>query len=152
MKFYDRKQELKILEQLRLQTGTAARMTVLTGRRRVGKTKLALEFAKSHKHLYLFVAKKSEQLLCEDFLTEIKGLSSLPVFGEIRSFKDIFALLLEISKKEKFTLIIDEFQEFYTINPTVFLGDSAPVGQKQRLLQIESHLYRFCFLPDEEDI
>ncbi len=120
MKFYDRKQELKILEQLRLQTGTAARMTVLTGRRRVGKTKLALEFAKSHKHLYLFIAKKSEQLLCEDFLADIKGLFSLPVIGEIRTFKDIFALLLEISKKEKFTLIIDEFQEFYTINQSVY--------------------------------
>ncbi len=120
MKFYDRQQELTLLEQLRRQTNSAARMTVLTGRRRVGKTKLALEFAKSHKHLYLFIAKKSEQLLCEDFLTEIKNLFTLPIIGNIRSFRDIFALLLEISKKEQFTLIIDEFQEFYTINPAVY--------------------------------
>jgi len=120
MEFYDRKQELALLEQLREQTNSAARMTVLTGRRRVGKTKLALEFTKSHKHLYLFIAKKSEQLLCEDFLTEIKNLFTLPIIGDIRSFKDVFALLLEISKKEQFTLIIDEFQEFYTINPAVY--------------------------------
>ncbi len=120
MEFYDRKQELTLLEQLRQQTGSAARMTVLTGRRRVGKTKLALEFVQSHKHLYLFVAKKSEQLLCEDFLTEIRNIFPLPIIGAIRSFKDIFALLLEISKKEQFTLIIDEFQEFHTINPAVY--------------------------------
>jgi AAA+ ATPase superfamily predicted ATPase len=120
MEFYDRKQELALLEQLRQQTDSAARMTVLTGRRRVGKTKLALEFASSHKHLYLFIAKKSEQLLCEDFLTEIKSLFTLPIIGDIRSFKDIFALLIELSKEESFTLIIDEFQEFYTINPAVY--------------------------------
>ena len=99
MKFYNRKPELKILEQLRQQTDSAARMTVLTGRRRVGKTRLALEFAESHKHLYLFVAKKSEQLLCEDFLAEIKERFAVPVIGDIRSFKDIFALLLEISPR-----------------------------------------------------
>jgi len=120
MEFYDRKQELALLEQLRQQTDSAARMTVLTGRRRVGKTKLALEFAKSHKYLYLFITKKPEQLLCEDFLVETKNIFTLPIIGDIRSFKDIFALLLEISKKEPFTLIIDEFQEFYTINPAVY--------------------------------
>src|SRR5258708_6531801 len=33
---------------------------------------------------------------------------------------DIFALLFEIAKKEKFTLIVDEFQEFFQINPSVY--------------------------------
>ena len=120
MKFYARTQELNLLNQLKEQTKDTARMTVLTGRRRVGKTKLALEFAGNHKYLYFFIAKKSETLLCEEFLAEIKKQFSVPVIGEIRFFKDIFALLLELAKAEQFTLILDEFQEFYTINPAVY--------------------------------
>ena len=95
-------------------------MTVLTGRRRVGKTLLSLEFARKHKYIYLFISKKSEPLLCMDHLEEIKNLFHVPVPGEIRRFKDIFKLLLELSLKERFTLIIDEFQEFYSINPSVY--------------------------------
>lgn len=120
MKFYDRIQELNLLRELKDQTVDVARMTVLTGRRRLGKTKLAVEFASNHKHLYFFIAKKSERLLCDEFLTEIKKKFSVPVIGEIRYFKDIFALLFELAKTEQITLILDEFQEFYTINPAVY--------------------------------
>ena len=133
MKFYNRKQELDILEQLSLQTCKESRMTVLTGRRRVGKTRLALEFAGNHKYLYFFIAKKSEQLPCEDFLAEIKKNFSIPVIGEIRSFKDIFALLIELSKADQFTFILDEFQEFYMINPAVY-------SEIQRLWDLHKNL------------
>ncbi|HLP59236.1 MAG TPA: ATP-binding protein [Candidatus Deferrimicrobium sp.] len=120
MKFYNRENELKKLQSLYEQSGESGRMTVLTGRRRVGKTSLALELAKNHKFVYLFVSKKSEPLLCLEYLEEIKKVFTLPVVGEIRNFKDIFALLLEISRDEHFTLIIDEFQEFYYLNPSVY--------------------------------
>ncbi len=120
MKFYDREKEIKMLGELYKQSEESGRMTVLTGRRRVGKTLLALEFARSHKFIYLFVAKKSEPLLCGEYMEEIKKVFDIPVIGEIRRFKDVFSLLLEISRKEHFTLIIDEFQEFYHINPAVY--------------------------------
>ncbi|MCP4216943.1 MAG: ATP-binding protein, partial [bacterium] len=55
MKFYNRQRELKSLAVLYDQVVGSGRMTVLTGRRRVGKTLLALHFAASHKFLYLFV-------------------------------------------------------------------------------------------------
>ena len=121
MKFYDRQQELAELNKLLGQARKKSRMAVLTGRRRVGKTLLSLEFVKDQKHLYLFVAKKSEALLCEEYLQEIKKLfKEVPVIGEIRSFVDIFQLLLQLASKEPFTVIIDEFQEFYNINPSVY--------------------------------
>ena len=44
----------------------------------------------------------------------------MPVVGEIKTFRDIFRLLLEISKKTPFTLIVDEFQEFLQVNPAVY--------------------------------
>jgi len=120
MKFYDRKNEIAELERLFEQSEQSAKMTVLTGRRRVGKTILSLEFTKNKKVLYLFVSKKSETLLCLEYVDEIKKVFDYPIIGNLTSFKDIFALLIEISKRERFTLIIDEFQEFYSINASVF--------------------------------
>jgi AAA+ ATPase superfamily predicted ATPase len=120
MKFYNRASELAELEQLYEQANEAARMTVITGRRRVGKTMLALEFARGKRSLYLFVSKKSEPLLCAEYLEEIRKTFEIPVYGEIRHFRDVFALLIDLAKKERFTLIIDEFQEFYAINPAVY--------------------------------
>ncbi|MFQ5629491.1 MAG: ATP-binding protein [bacterium] len=120
MKFYNRDKELAELRKVSEQTKTAAKMTVLTGRRRVGKTMLALEFARNQPFIYLFVSKKSEPLLCAEFLDEIKKDVALPVIGEIRAFKDIFALLLQVAQDNELTLIVDEFQEFANINPAVF--------------------------------
>lgn len=120
MRFYNRTSELKELRLIYSQSQKAARMTVVTGRRRVGKTMLALEFAKVHRHLYFFVSKKAEHLLCAEYHEQIKKLFKLPVIGEIKTFKEIFTLLLQLSRKERFTLIIDEFQEFYAVNPSVF--------------------------------
>jgi AAA+ ATPase superfamily predicted ATPase len=120
MKFYNRTSELAVLGTLHEQTKESGRMTVITGRRRVGKTLLALEFAKDHRSLYFFVSKKSEALLCSEYMDEIKKTFEIPVYGEIRHFRDVFALLLDLARKESFTLIIDEFQEFYAINPAVY--------------------------------
>jgi len=120
MNFYDRKDELKILGQLDSQAQKSGKMTVITGRRRVGKTLLALYFSKDKSYLYLFVSKKSESLLCNEYLTEIKNKFDIPVIGEINHFKDVFRLLLQIAEKKKFILIIDEFQEFYNINASVY--------------------------------
>ena len=83
MKFYNRKHELTELDKLYRQTKDTARMAVITGRRRVGKTMLALKHAGSHKYLYLFVSRKSEHLLCMEYIEEIKKHFTLPV---LRSF------------------------------------------------------------------
>ncbi|MCM2359647.1 MAG: ATP-binding protein [Geobacteraceae bacterium] len=120
MKFYNRTSELAELGRLYEQASAAARMTVITGRRRVGKTMLALEFARGHRSLYLFVSKKSEPLLCAEYLEEIKKTFDVPVYGEVKHFRDVFAILLDLAKKERLTLIIDEFQEFFAINPAVY--------------------------------
>jgi AAA+ ATPase superfamily predicted ATPase len=120
MRFYDRKSELLELAELFKQTSESARMTVITGRRRVGKTLLSIEFAHKHKFIYLFVAKKSESMLCEEFIEEIKKQFSIPVYGEIKHFSDVFSILIEVSRKKRIIIIIDEFQEFLNINPAVY--------------------------------
>ncbi len=120
MKFYGRKQELKLLEEAYQRKNDVAQMIVFTGKRRIGKTLLSLHFSKNKLHLYLFISKKSEHLLCQEFIKQIKIVFDIPIFGEITQFKDIFALLLEIAKTEPFILIIDEFQEFLHINPSIY--------------------------------
>lgn len=120
MKFYNREKELFELGKLWEQADEAGKLAVITGRRRVGKTLLVTEFCKNLSFFYFFIEKKPEVLLCEDFLPLLKEKFPFPIIGEIKNFKDLFRILLEYSKKEKIIVVIDEFQEFYNINPSVY--------------------------------
>lgn len=120
MKFYARENEFEILEAQYTQINESSKMTVITGRRRIGKTSLARKYSEKKKNLYLFISKKSETLLCKEFIETIQNEFNYPIFGEITEFKEIFKLILEISKTEKLIVIIDEFQEFYNINASIY--------------------------------
>lgn len=120
MKFYNREKELELLEKTRKSAEKSSKMTVVTGRRRIGKTSLILKSVEEHSFVYFFVSKKAENLLCEEFVQEIQRKLKIRVFGEIKSFRTLFEYLLEMSVERHFTLIIDEFQEFYRINPSIF--------------------------------
>src|SRR5690606_3276674 len=112
MKFYNREVELVLLSKTEQLAHQYAQMTFMVGRRRIGKTSLLVKAYEQRTCLYFFVAKKNEVLLCAEFIEEIKQKLSIPFFGEIKSFKEVFGLLMELSKTRHFTLIIDEFQEF----------------------------------------
>ena len=62
MKFYDRKKEMAILYAAKKQSQTSACFTVMTGRRRIGKTALLLESVKDTRFVYIFVARKRKRL------------------------------------------------------------------------------------------
>ena len=60
MKFYDREEQLKTLREMReLSYNGYSRLTVVTGRRRIGKTTLIKEAYQDEPYVYLFVGKKS---------------------------------------------------------------------------------------------
>ena len=120
MKFYNREKEIKLLANILEAADENAQMVTLMGRRRIGKTKLLFHATQDTPTLYFFVARKAEPLLCRDFIDEITSVLRLPIYGEIQDFKTIFQLLMDYSKTMKFNLVIDEFQEFYTINPSVY--------------------------------
>jgi len=120
MKFYNRESELALLSKAdKLKTQRSV-MTMLIGRRRIGKTTLALQNYTHDKVLYFFVAKKAEALLCQDFTQEIINKLGIKIFGELSRFEDVFGYILEIGKSLSFTLVIDEFQEFLKINPSIY--------------------------------
>jgi len=97
-------------------------MTVLTGRRRIGKTSLIKKaFEDSDKPmLYFFTGRKAEAALVDDFAREIHDKLQAYVPEGLRSVTGVLRLLFELAKTMKFTLVIDEFQEFTTVNPSVF--------------------------------
>ena len=120
MKFYNRKKEQEILLQNKIQSEKSACFTVMVGRRRIGKTSLLLESVRGQKYLYLFVARTNENLLCSQFQSDAEKMLGLKIFGTITQFRDLFEQLLIFATREHFTLIIDEFQEFESVNPAIF--------------------------------
>ena len=118
MKFYNRKKELKNLKEIENASKVSSKMTVIVGRRRIGKTKLIQEAYKEK--VYLFVSKKNEALLCEEFISIVQSTLNIKVFGQITNFKELFEYLMELAKKKPFTLVIDEFQEFLQINDSIY--------------------------------
>lgn len=122
MKFYNRVQELELLQTIQDQSKTNANFTVMVGRRRIGKTALLLESVKGQSYLYLFVARKTEALLCEEYQNNAEEALGLQIYGTINRFKDLFEELMKFAIKQHFTLIIDEFQDFNNVNPSIF-GD-----------------------------
>ncbi len=122
MKFYNRTEELEELRRIREQAfATRSRMTVITGRRRIGKTSLALRATQGDvSTVYLFVGRKSEATLCTEFAELVESQLGVHVPSGITSFRELFYFLMETGRNTKFNLIVDEFQEFTTVNPSVF--------------------------------
>ena len=120
MKFYDRIKELDSLRQMLEQSKKSACFTAIIGRRRIGKTSLLMESVKDEKYLYLFVSRKNEQLLCNQFQREASEAIGIQIFGSITDFRTFFEQLMIFAINEPFTLIIDEFQEFERVNKSIF--------------------------------
>lgn len=122
MKFYNREKELALLEKTRQIAFTKhSQMTVLTGRRRIGKTKLILKSCEESPTVYLFVSRSNESMLCRGFAQHINTvLSNIFIPESVDSFADVFEMLMRAGKTERYNLVIDEFQEFFYINPTIY--------------------------------
>ncbi|MCX6303806.1 MAG: ATP-binding protein [Bacteroidetes bacterium] len=120
MEFINRENELFLLGETLERSLHSSQMTVIIGRRRIGKTSLAIKAFENNLFLYFFISRKNEALLCQDFLDEIGNKLNLPALGEYTSFTRLFELLLVTSQNRPFTLIIDEFQEFLHINTSIF--------------------------------
>jgi len=121
MKFYNRESELELLKSIEELSKSSSQMTVLTGRRRIGKTKLLLKAAENSKVVYLFVSKKSETVLANQFAEEASKSLGEPI-GSYSHIAELLEHLMLLSVEKPFTLIIDEFQELMKIDKSI-IGD-----------------------------
>lgn len=123
MKFYNRERELELLARTReVAFGNHSQMTVLTGRRRIGKTKLILKSCEGTPTVYLFVRRSNEAALCAQFAENVARSLNTYVSSEITSFVSLFETLMSIGRNLSFNLVVDEFQEFFYINPSIYSG------------------------------
>jgi AAA+ ATPase superfamily predicted ATPase len=98
-----------------------AQFTIITGRRRIGKTEMVKKFYENRTMLYFFVARKAEADLCDIFIEEIRTKLHIPIMdSKGMSFATIFKFIMELSQNQHITLFIDEFQDFYRVNPSIY--------------------------------
>ena len=102
MKFYNREKESDALARIESISKDFAQMTVISGRRRIGKTALIKHYSKSIPFVYFFVGRKSEAMLCQE-LTEIISETLDEELGDFTSFSKLFAAIMSISKRKNFT-------------------------------------------------
>lgn len=119
MRFYDRERETETLQKIELLSATYAQMTVVTGRRRIGKTTLVKHACTQIPFVYLFVGRKSETMLCREFVEVVANVLGIDL-GDFTSFSRLFGVLMQQSKTRHFTLVLDEFQNFKFVNEAVF--------------------------------
>lgn len=119
-KFYDRKKELQTLLQIEKQSKTNACFTVITGRRRIGKTELIKNFIADKKSAYLFTTRNAEKALCSYWQKILEESIGLKIFGTVEKLSDLFEQIMIYSKDHSFTLVIDEFQDIDYINKSFF--------------------------------
>ena len=119
MKFYDRTKEIEALRRIEQLSATSAQMTVMTGRRRIGKTTLIKTAFTKIPFVYFFVGKKSETLLCSE-LVEIIRETLGEDLGDFSSFPRLLGAILSIAKRRNFTLVFDEFQNIAYTRPSIF--------------------------------
>lgn len=120
MEFYGRDKQLAALAKIAERSRSNAQMTVISGRRRVGKTRLIKESFAGQKFLYFFVSRKEESMLCREFHAQIQQTLGIVVPGDFSRFQQLFVWLCEYAKQQHIHVVIDEFQEFFHINPSVY--------------------------------
>ena len=122
MKFYGRKKELSVIQEELKLVGEqrSARMIVVTGRRRIGKTRLIEQSLKNSPIptvQFIFYPYAMESVLVKEFLSEIGkklGLNYLPACTTV---VDVLAFLFDVAKTKPINIVIDECQEIDHVDP-----------------------------------
>ena len=122
MKFYGREKEISDLRRQRDVSRKYARFTVVTGRRRVGKTQLvrsAFDDGDSP-YVHLVITKKTEKVQCAVHQRTIERGLGIVIHGRCERFADLFEEVMKESASRAFTLVLDEFQEFDQVDSAIY--------------------------------
>jgi hypothetical protein len=137
MRFYDRTEEIEIIQRNENQAKGHASFSVLMGRRRVGKTSLITRALEGKPYAYLFVSRDNEAMLCKKFQEALYAQLGISVYGTLTSFRDLFEIIMKESIQRHFTVVFDEFQTLYRVNPSLF----SEIQRLWDLYHTQSHLH-----------
>lgn len=116
--FYGRKRELDSLERLYKKSGF--QMTVVYGRRRIGKTYLLNEFIKDKNSIYFPAEELNDTLNLKKFSGILGEKIGIKKFPTVESWENLFMIIKEYAKDEKLVVVIDEYP--YAANANASLG------------------------------
>ncbi len=107
--FVDRERELKVLDRAHSRGG---QLVVVYGRRRVGKTRLLLEWLRGKRHVYYLAGPWPHERNLEELARKAGEQLGLEALGQARfqSLDALLSLMVElVGASEKLVVVIDEF-------------------------------------------
>ena len=124
MKFFGRKDEIAELRKSRELSHRFAQFTVITGRRRVGKTELIKEALRDgiDDFVYLLITRQAEKTLCADLQKSVAEAIGhrLTIHGQCSRLVELVGEVFRAAEEKPLTLVIDELQEMDRINSSFF--------------------------------
>ena len=120
MKFFDREDKIEKLRNIQAESMNESKFTVITGRRRIGKTELVKQAYAKTPFAYLFVSDKSEKELVEGFVNEFNSVIPSAISSDIHTLEGFFSEVFKVAKSQNITVFIDEFQDFRKVKPSFF--------------------------------
>lgn len=120
MRFFDREVETAELRRIRDLSERSSRFTVLTGRRRVGKTELIHHALGDRPYIYWYVTRSVEKTLAATFQEAAENVLGVRLPARVESVAALFAWVMEQAECRHVTLVIDEFQEFMRIDCSIY--------------------------------
>ena len=69
---------------------------------------------------YLFISRDNETVLCRKLQRSLEEQLGIHVYGNLTHFRDLFEVIMRESVNRHFTVVFDEFQTLYKINPAIF--------------------------------
>ncbi len=117
--FLDREEDLRALDEIYERPGT--HLAVVYGRRRVGKTRLLLQFAKDKPHVFYTAIKKTETQQALEFSEEMEKLVAHDTPIHHDNWRDAIGYMFEsyVGRSDKVVVVIDEFPEVWGQNKSV---------------------------------
>lgn len=119
MRFYGREEELRILDRIENESRASSRFTVVTGRRRIGKTSLILRSVENKPYIYLFITRSNEPVLCEN-MQRVLIEYGVEINGSIQRVADVLKTVMLKTRETPLTLILDEFQDLKYVDESIF--------------------------------
>jgi len=122
MEFIGRQAELTRLLEINEFAKSSGYLTMITGRRRVGKTTLVKHFLEQHAipNCYFFVSRKQPKTLLAEFTELLAGQFPEIAGLQLADFDGFFKFLFQRLEKKNYTFVFDEFQNFLYVDPAVF--------------------------------
>ena len=124
--FFGRERELKQLQRLRstVKDKAISRFAVVSGRHRIGKTRLILEALPSSEDMPTIYAYINPHLNAasnlEDFSESLRECFGWPRPRRFLNFEDALLEVFEVAKQRPITLVLDEFQNFGRVEPSFY--------------------------------